>query len=401
MRGQSTKFPNKFNSSHEKLRKFLKLVAQGCYSRNLFAQYSITPRTYDDFLRQLRFFIPEENLQVTLHERNAYFTFADNLERGSNNYLHASFLLKTLLPEHCLHWILILQLLSREGKPLQVPDISKKFYEAVEDAVEVEPEKLRRRVNELADAGLVRRTLNGQKIFFSLLSNPLGELSEEETAALISAVQFYRNCAMLEVPGYFLRESLKEIYHAGNAEEIFRLKNNNLARILDDEILFQSIRALSGGKKIQIEREGKPPSKFSPAAVETDYIYNRQYLVGNSSKEMLKLRVDKILGLKILDEPAEPFVKGRERLREIRLRVTFSNAQERSSREKILREHLNYEVAEEGAGFFVCKILVGDPLQYYPELWKFQPWAEILHGELRERMKLDVEEALKNYDEPV
>lgn len=99
----ATKSKDKFNSSHENLRKFLKLVAQGCYSRNLFAQYSITPRTYDDFLHQLRFFIPEQNIQVTFHDKCAYFSFGDNLERGSNNYLHASFLLKSLLPEHCLH----------------------------------------------------------------------------------------------------------------------------------------------------------------------------------------------------------------------------------------------------------------------------------------------------------
>lgn len=401
MSKSSTKFKNKFSKSHENLRKFLKLVAHGCYSRNLFAQYSITPRTYDDFLRQLRFFIPEENLQITRQDGCTYFSFGANLERGLNNYLHASFLLKTLLPEHCLHWILILQQLNRAAAPMQFPELSEALYKAVPDVSEVEPELLRRRVNELVDAGLVLRTAQGQKFFFELLRNPLGALSEEESAALINAVQFYRNCALLEVPGYFLRESLKEIYRADDAEEIFRLKNNNLARILDDEILFQAIRALSGGKKIQIEREGKPPSKFSPAVVETDYIYNRQYLVGTIGAEPFKLRVDKILKLKILNESAEPFVSGRKKLREIRLRVTFSSPQERSLREKILREHLNYEVAEEGAGFFVCKILVGDPLQYYPELWKFQPWAEILHGELRERMKNDVEEALKNYDESV
>lgn len=396
----SAKFKDKFNRSHENLRKFLKLVARGCYSRNLFARYSITPRTYDDFLRQLRFFIPEENLQVTLHERSAYFTFADNLERGSNNYLHTSFLLKSLLPEHCLHWILILQLLSRAGKPLPFLEI----LEAVEEILLSEEdltELLRRRVTELADAGLVRRTKQGQKDFFELLPNPLGELSAEESAALIGAVQFYRNCALLEVPGYFLRESLSEIYSIGDTEEIFRLKNNNLARILDDEILFQATRAINAGRKIYVEREGKPPVKFSPAAVETDYIYNRQYLVGKAGKISLRLRVDKILKLKVLNEPAEPFVRGREKLQEIRLRVTFKNSQERSQREKILRERLNYEVAEEGAGFFVFKISVGDPLQYYPELWKFQPWAEILHGELRERIRNDAEEALKNYDEPV
>lgn len=395
----STNFANKFNSSYENLRKFLKLVAYGCYSRKLFGQY-FKPRTYDDLLRQLRFFIPEENIQVTLHERNAYFTFADNLERGSNNYLHASFLLKSLLPSHCLHWILILQLLNRAAKPMQFAEILAEVEEILLSEEDL-TNSLRRRLNELVDAGLVRRSVQGQKIFFEPVQNLIGELSAEEAAALAVAVKFYRNCALVQMPGYFLSERLSEIYGVGDTEEIFRLKNNNLARILDDEIIFKAIRAITGGKKICVEREGKPPVTFSPAAVETDYIYNRQYLVGMSGRNLLRLRVDQILSLKILDEPAETFVAGREKLREVQLRVTFSDLQERSLRENILREHLSYEIVEEGAGYFVCKIFVADPLQYYPELWKWQPWAEILHGKLRERIKDDVKEALENYAEPV
>ena len=46
-------------------------------------------------------------------------------------------------------------------------------------------------------------------------------------------------------------------------------------------------------------------------------------------------------------------------------------------------------------------IETADPLQFYPRLWKFQAWAEILSGadKLRERIKNDAEEALKNYAE--
>lgn len=58
----SAKFKDKFNRSYENLRKFLKLVARGCYSRNLFAWYSISLRLrVDKILRErLNYEIAEE-----------------------------------------------------------------------------------------------------------------------------------------------------------------------------------------------------------------------------------------------------------------------------------------------------------------------------------------------------
>ena len=111
----------------------------------------------------------------------------------------------------------------------------------------------------------------------------------------------------------------------------------------------------------------------------------------------MRLRVEKITSVRLMTEVAENFSAPKEKLREVRLRVRFKNPEERRLREKLLTDVLPARIVEESAEEFA----VSDPLQIYPHLWKFQTWAEILAGAdgLRERMKKDVEEALKNYAE--
>ena len=388
----------------------MRLVAQGCYSRNFFSLYSITPRSYDDFLRQLRFFIPEENISVTWHDKRAYFSFTGNTARCTENYLHTSFLLKSLLPDHCLHFITLLQILNHAESPLTFSEIEEIATAALED---YQPELLysntdlnqllRRRLSELVESGLVRRAKIGNSLCYEKISNPLGELSPQEVFALITAVNFYKNHSLVAMPAYFLRESLSETYPTSQKfTEIFQLKNNHFARILDDEILFTATQAINANVKLYIEREGKPSIKITPISIETDYVYNRQYLIaGLNNGESVKLRVDKIIKAKLTAESVDNFCDTTEKLKGFNLRVHFQNLQERHFREKILAEYFSYEIIEEGEKFFVCKVYVEDPLKYYPELWKFQTWAEILQGKdkLRERIKNDVDEALKNYDE--
>lgn len=404
---KTPKILNKFNRSHAGLRKFLRLVSYGCYHRTLFSRHAITPRSYDDFLRQVRFFIPEKNLQVTRRDKYSYFTFVGDFRHGTKNYFYSSFLLKTLLPEHCLHKIILLQVLEGAGS-LPTPEILER---AEQSMTEHKPDRweadlmqiFRRRLNELADSGLVRRVEMHGKFFYEKISNPLGELSAQETEILLDALSFLRNVSPIGTAGYFLCDSLKSLYDASDsARQIFQFRNNNFAMILDDDILLTIAEGLRRRKKIVVERENRLPVVVTPVAVETDFLFGRRYLVALRQKELMRLRVEKITAVRLAEDVAESFSSARLKLREIRLRVQFKDARERRLREKLLTEELPCRIVD-GDEEFICVIETPDPLQIYPRLWKFQPWAEILSGAdgLRERMTRDVEEVLKNYAEPV
>ena len=159
--------------------------------------------------------------------------------------------------------------------------------------------------------------------------------------------------------------------------------------------------ALKSKKKISVKRENKPAIIVTPLAIETDFLYSRQYISALHKKEFLRLRADKIIEVEILKESAESVGSLKKKSREIKLRVHFQNLEERTAREKILLEEFDIEIFDEEEKFFICTIKAEDPLQFYPKLWQFQPWAEILPGAdgLRKRMKNDAEEALKNYEE--
>ena len=401
---------NKFNRSHAGLRKFLRLLSYGCYHRMLFIRHEITPRSYDDSLRQVRFFVPEKNLQVTRYDKCSYFTLVGDFRHGTKNFYYSSFLLKTLLPDHCLYKIVLLQVLEG-AEPLTLPEILNRTTDILlEHNPQIESgttdliQSLRRRLNELTESGIVRRLELKNKIFYEKISNSLGELSEAEIKNFYTALKFFRNVSLIGAAGYFLCDSLKNFYDTPEPDrEIFQFKNNNFARILDDDILLTIITAFNLGKKILVERENKLPVTVAPVAVETDFLYGRQYLVALKKKDLMRLRVEKITAIKILKNDAEKFSLAREKLREVRLRVKFKDSEERRRREKILTEELPARIVDVAADEFICVVETPDPLQIYPQLWKFQPWAEILSGAdgLRERIKSDTLEALKNYAEPL
>lgn len=400
----SAKIFNKFNRSYKDLRKFLRLVSYGCYHRTQFSKYGITPRTYDDFLRQLRFFIPIENIQVHRHEKFSYATFSGY---SAENYLYRSFLLKNILPEYFLYNITILQILERAQKPLSLSEIvefvSEKIFEMNPEKLEKDlPQILRRRVKALENSGVLKSYSEGGKFFYHPFKNPLGELSPNEIKILSAAVNFYKNFSLISAAGYFFADSLNEIFQTPTPN-FFQFKNNNFVQILDEDILFLTLEAINNKRQISYKRENQPPLAVTPLAIETDFLCCRQYILAVRGKDTFKFRADKIIDAEILNLPAQNFSPPKKKFREIKMRVTFQDAAERNKRIEILNAEIDFKIIDEGQNFFICAIAVEDPLQFYPRLWKFQPWAKILPGVdgLRERMLNDAKEVLKNYAEPV
>ena len=401
---KASKIFNKFNRSYKDLRKFLRLISYGCYHRTQFSKYGITPRTYDDFLRQLRFFIPLENIQVHRHEKFSYATFSGY---SSENYLYRSFLLKTVLPEYFLYNVTILQILEQAQTPLSFSEIvelvSEKIFEMNPEKLEKDlPQILRRRVKALENSGVLKSYSEGGKIFYKRFKNPLGELSPAEVKILSTAVNFYKNYSLISAAGYFFADSLKEIFQT-TTPNFFQFKNNNFVQILDEDILFLTLEAINSKRQISYKRENLPPLTVTPLAIETDFLCCRQYILAVRSKDTFKFRADKIIDAEISNLPAQSFSAPKKKIREIKLRVAFQDDAERNKRIENLSAETDFKIIDEGQNFFICAIAVEDPLQFYPRLWKFQPWAKILPGVdgLRERMLNDAKEVLKNYAEPV
>ena len=405
---------NKFNQSHANLRLFLRIISYGCYHRKLFQLFGIKERTYDDTLRQMRFFIPKNNINETRLGKHAHVTFHVNPYINQQNFLVNSFFIKTLLPDSCFLSILLLQITAKNNKPLSITELVNQLSEQLDyfdpnftENKEIE-QSLRRRASELVEIGLLKIVRKGKQILYTKSPSLLKGLSQKEVSALLIALNFYKNVGLLSTPGYLLTQNLLETYPQDNSDEsFFQFKNNSYVRILDDDIILAIITAIREKQLLCIKRDRMPDITVFPIAIHTDYDYNRQYLIAekihskNSSEHVL-LRIDKIT--KVISQKDIPHksLRIKEHKQEIRLRVTYANKQERYSRETTLAAY-NIKIISQDETSFICSILVSDPLKLYPWLWSIQPWAEILPGKdgLRERMKKDLQEALRNYASPI
>lgn len=407
-----TKTVNKFNQSHSNLRLFLRIISYGCYHRKLFQLFGIKERTYDDELRQMRFFIPKQNIMESRRKRHTHITFRVNPYISQQNYLVNSFFLKTILPDSCLHSILLLQITAKATKPLSLTEIVNQLHDqlmyfepAYDDIENTDIEQLiRRRVNELTEIGLLKKNYNGKKICYTLIPQVLNELSHEDTYYLITAINFYKNVGLLSAPGYLLTQNLLEIHpQESYKDSFFQFKNNSYIRILDDDIILGIITAINKKQILCIKRDKRPDITVAPIAIHTDYDYNRQYLIAEKihykkSSERVSLRIDKIVKVIVKKNIPHKKSSSKEHTQELRLRITYKNEQERTCREYALAPY-NFQIVFEEDSAFICSISVSDPLKLYPWLWSIQPWAEILPGQdgLRERMKNDLQEILRKY----
>ena len=278
---------NKFNQKHSSLRRFLRLISYGCYHRMLFRGHGINERTYDDELRQMRFFIPESSI----------------IETHQAGHTHISF----------------------RGSPY---------------------------------------------------------------------TQTYN----------FLARNISEAFPSiSPPTDIFQFRNNNFTRILDDEVLVTIIQAIKSKKALVARRKDKPTITVLPRAIYTDYIYNRQYIIGRKllspgKAEPVSLRIDLLTDIAFAEVPLPPSAATATRLQEIHLRVTFDNAREKSEREDLLISR-GAKITSAEPHVFLCTIPAVDPLRLYPWLWSLQPWAEILPGKdgLRRRMEKDLRNMLTDY----
>lgn len=405
---------NKFNQSHANLRLFLRIISYGCYHRKLFQLFGIKERTYDDTLRQMRFFIPQNNINETRLEKHAHVTFHVNPYINQQNFLVNSFFIKTLLPDSCFLSILLLQITAKTNKPLSITELVNQLSEQLDyfdphftENKEIE-QSLRRRASELAEIGLLKTVRNGKQILYTKSPSPLKDLSQKDVSNLLIALNFYKNVGLLSTPGYLLTQNLLETYPQDNSNEsFFQFKNNSYVRILDDDIILAIITAIREKQLLCIKRDKMSDITVVPIAIHTDYDYNRQYLIAekihskNSSEHVL-LRIDKITKVVYQKDIPHKSLSIKEHKQEIRLRVTYANEQERYSKETALAAY-NMKIISQNETSFICAIPVSDPLKLYPWLWSIQPWAEILPGKdgLRERMKKDLQEAIRNYASPI
>ncbi len=424
----------KYISHYGSLRTLLQFLSYGCYHKAYFKQHNrLSARTYEDNLARARFFLPKDKLHETRHHRHVISSIRGDTYYSSENYLINSYRVKKLLPTTAFYYILLLQIFAMAIHPLSLNELWKhpalsrplpkgmSSNDAEDIGLRLDESTLRRSLRELEELGLLSASKRGRELTYSIPDNPLANLSSEEVTLLYYAIAFYKNAALLSVPGYFLTDTLCSLYPTLSRKIVpCQFKDNSFSRILDDELIDMILDAIQQGKNLRFlyhnRRTKKRPAEFivRPRLIITDYLGgSRQYLaalghaVPGEKLHPILFRLDRIQSVRLtapFPQKAPPALIDKNP-HTLSLRFSFDTPfLEHRLRQAVLDRCPQACLAPSAKNSFLCTIEVTDIRNYYPWLRTFFPYVEILPistGFTRQRIADDIEEALKNYGESI
>lgn len=398
---------------------YLRAISYGCYHRMQFKHFNLNQRTYDDVMTLFNFALSEENTTSKWHNGKVIHFRSDKLY-GSENCLILIFYTKNLSAETCFHYILLLTILYNSSEPLKWKEILNKAHESINKCLNTEDSYrlldhdvtlLYRRFKELSKEGLIKAISQNKVSQYQLTENPLSDLNETEVAELIQAISFYQYVSIMELPGAFLCQTLKDMYPTEKSKKIFRFKNNNFTRIFNEPTIGFLLDAINKREYISFrnKRNKKETQNISqPLQIQNDYNYHRQYVVFYDKKHGIKRsRLENLKHLKFHEEPpGNPASINsinilEKNQRSVQLKIKYSSESERNKIINKLREYRS-EINIKESSFHILEVIVTAT-----DLWQIIPWLRTFFpnlisveedsGNLKRKMQQDIEETLKNY----
>ena len=413
---------NKFITNYDTLRPFLRYISYGCYHKSYIAKrLGQSERTYEDNWKRLCSCLPDDRRQSVRHGRIEIHSLKGDAYRGTGNFLARTYGIRAIHEKKAVALLVILQILAAAKRPLTISQIqAHAIFDGKENLpLAIETCKNRtwqRYVKELREQGVLRAE-KGRT--YRLADNPFESFSTEEICALIYAIRFYRDCAILAVPGHFLEAKLRTMCPALPTEQemrpLFQFKHAAFTRILDDEILHAILFCMEEKTALTFLRAGRK-RQMMPLAVITDFYVGRQYMlaaehVKNRGKigtapsfhSFVKIRIEDMQDAapQPLGEKTEVPLLHEDGGHVLRLDFFYKEKNEREELERRIRRRFPEAFIEVvSVGVLRLHLKVHDELSLMPWMRTFYPQISVCgtsRANLQNRMENDLKEALENY----
>ena len=424
----------KYISNYNSFRVLLQFLSYGCYHKAYYKQrYQLSSRTYEDNLTRIRLFLPKDKLHEVRHQRHIISSIRGDTYFSCENYLINSYRVKNLLPSTAFYFILLMQIFSETSTPLSLNDLwnHPAFSHALPKglssncaqtpALKIDESTLRRSLRELKELGFLVSSKRNRELVYSIPNNPLSNLSPGDVQALYYAIGFYKNIALLSVPGFFLEDTLSAMYpQIARSAVPCQFTDNSFSRILDDELIdtiLDSIRKKAYLRFFYHNRhpKGRPIEYIArPIRIETDFFGgSRQYLVAfaqpvsDERMRPLRFRLDRIQFARVSIPVVQQVLRESnvKKNHTLSLRFSFDTAfEENYLRQAVLDRCPEARLSPSVNDSFLCTLAVPDARHYYPWIRTFFPNVEVLPdstGNVRKNIANDIEEALRNYGEVI
>lgn len=418
-----SKKPNQssFLGEFQVIRPLIQLLGYGCFYRKVGVELLDSPSTYSKNLLFLRQYIPKY-LKERKKGKLTILYFPSDSYHVQDNQLALLYSIKSITVERLFYKLFILFILGRSKEPIGFPkifksletDIIQQCQHPLPDNYIGDDQKVRRHIAALVKEGAVHKIRQGNIIRYTLIPDILSTLTPEECKELYEGVRFYRNIALLNVPGAYIQQTMTKRFNIP-PHQFFQIKNNNIIRITDDEIINAFIQAIQKKTIISCKYKTAPTDMFPrkerkivglPFKIETDYLYNRQYIHFNEKGVCHIYRVDRLQDIEDNDEKTlpPPIKKPQTNAHVLSLRLYHSTESEKTAIYQRIRTHFpQADIQKDTDTQSYCKLTVPDPRKLLPWLRTLHPYTQILPSDdptvmdARNRMIQSIQEALKNY----
>lgn len=414
-----------FIKHYDNIRVILRSIfLYGCFSLDgLEEKTTLSSRKISYELRRIRQYIEKDFIKIDKDGRNKLLNLSYDPITNNKNFLVNTYYNKSFTKTSLLLYFYILSIIDDNKKALN--DIENNLSSRW-NIDNISSKSIERKLREMSEKlGIIKIEKVGRTHFYSIANDVLKSLSEDELERLYYVISLYKNIKIPIVAGYYVEETLKkyivqERKLAMDFKEIFQYKNLHYHPIIEEEILWNIIKAISKGFGIKykstIKRRNTDKEEILyPYKIRYDTKQGRLYIIAfNNKSKCINIRMDRISDLKIVK--GDQKIINKDELYKKTMNKSWSavpnnrdgcyeklrfvvnvKSEEKYILNKIKSELINYKM-EVIEGKYYFNLEVNDSWEMIPWFREYCGHITILEPKwLKKKIKYDWIEVLKNY----